>query len=112
MVRLGVAVDAAGNVYIADFGNARIRMIDQKRAISTFAGNGNPVFLGDNNPAKCAQLTPLDLAIDAGGNMYVADRLNSRIRKINLSTKIITTVAGIGSPGYTGDGGPAASAQL
>ncbi len=108
----GVAVDTAGNVYIADNGNARVRMIDSNGNISTLAGNGNPLFLGDNGPAKSAQLDPVDVALDKAGNLYVSDRLNDRIRKINLTTKVITTVAGIGSAGYSGDGGPATSAQL
>lgn len=108
----GVAVDTAGNVYVADNGNERVRMIDLNGDISTLAGNGNPMFLGDNAPAKNAQLDPNDVALDGAGNLYVADMYNHRIRKINLTTKIITTVAGIGSPGYSGDGGPATSAQL
>jgi uncharacterized protein (TIGR03437 family) len=108
----GVAVDAAGNVYIADQGNARIRMVDASGNISTFAGNGNPTFLGDSGAAKSAQLDPYDLAIDSAGNLYVADFFNHRIRKINLATKIITTVAGIGTPGLSGDGGLATGAQL
>ncbi len=108
----GVAVDPAGNVYIADNGNERIRMVDLNGDISTIAGNGNPVFVGDNSPAKSAQLDPLDVTVDSAGNLYVADRGNHCIRKINLTTKIITTVAGIGTPGYSGDGGPATSAQL
>jgi uncharacterized protein (TIGR03437 family) len=108
----GVAVDKAGNVYIADNGNERIRMVDINGDISTIAGNGNPIFLGDNAPAKNAQLDPYDVTIDSAGNLYVADFLNNRIRKINLTTNVITTVAGIGTPGYSGDGGPATSAQL
>lgn len=108
----GVAVDAAGNVYIADNGNGRIRMVDVNGDISTIAGNGNPMFLGDNGPAKSAQLDPADVVLDNAGNLYVSDRGNHRIRKINLTSKVITTVAGIGSPGHSGDGGPATSAQL
>jgi len=108
----GVVVDATGNVYIADNGNERIRMVDVNGDISTFAGNGNPMFLGDGGPAASAQLDPSDVALDNAGNMYVADLGNHRIRKINLATKTITTVAGIGTPGYSGDNGPATSAQL
>ncbi len=108
----GVAVDAAGNVYIADNGNERIRMVDVNGDISTIAGNGNPSFVGNNSPAKSAQLDPYDVALDHAGNLYVADRANHYIRKINLTTMVISTVAGIGTPGYSGDGGPATSAQL
>jgi uncharacterized protein (TIGR03437 family) len=108
----GVAVDAAGNVYIADQGNARVRMINLNGTISTIAGNGNPIYLGDNGPAKSAQLDPYDVALDNAGNLLVADYINSRIRKINLTTNVITTVAGIGTPGHSGDNGLATGAQL
>jgi len=108
----GVAVDTAGNVYIADNGNERIRMVDLNGDISTIAGNGTFQFVGDNAPAKNAQLDPLDLAFDTAGNLLIADWFNHRIRKINMTSKVITTVVGIGTPGYSGDGGPATSAQL
>ncbi len=107
----GVAVDAAGNVYIADAGNFRIRMVNVNQQISTLAGNGNPKATGDNGPAASAGLTVNDLAV-VGGSLYFADTANHRIRKIDLSTKIISTVAGIGTSGYTGDGGSPFSAQL
>jgi uncharacterized protein (TIGR03437 family) len=108
----GVAVDAAGNLYIADYNNERIRMIDLNGNISTIAGNGNYMFVGDNGPAKSAQLDPYDLALDKSGNLFVVDSFNHRIRKINLTTMVITTVAGIGTPGYSGDNGPATGAQF
>lgn len=108
----GVTVDTAGNVYIADSGNERVRMVDLNGVITTIAGNGNYMFLGDNGPAKSAQLDPASVTLDSAGNLYVADNANHRIRKINLTTKIITTVAGIGTAGYSGDGGAATSAQL
>jgi uncharacterized protein (TIGR03437 family) len=107
----GVAVDNSGNLYIADSGNFRIRMVDSNQNISTFAGTGSPRATGDNGPADKAGLSVNDIAYFAG-SLYLTDTVNHRIRKIDLSTKIITTVVGIGTPGWTGDGGPAFSAQL
>ncbi len=106
-----VAADAAGNIYIADSGNFRIRVVNVNQQISTLAGNGSPKATGDNGPATNAGLSVTDLTI-SGGSLYFADELNNKVRKIDLNTKIISTVAGIGSPGYTGDGGTAFSAQL
>ncbi|MBZ5604926.1 MAG: hypothetical protein LAO79_21730, partial [Acidobacteriia bacterium] len=106
-----VAVDSAGNVYIADGGNFVIRMVDSNQNISTFAGTGNPLYSGDNDVARKAGLSVGDLAI-FGGSLYFSDPVNSRIRKIDLATKIITTVAGSGTPGFTGDGGSPLAAQL
>lgn len=107
----GVAVDGAGNVYIADAGNFRVRIVDSNQNITTFAGTGDPRFSGEGGPAGQAGLTVNDLTI-AAGSLYIADTANNRVRKVDLSTKTITTVAGIGTPGYTGDNGPAFSAQL
>ena len=107
----GVAVDTAGNVYIADSGNARIRMVNSSQTITTFAGNSHIRATGDNGPATSAGLT-VEPPTAAGGSLYFADTFNNKIRKIDLTTKIISTVAGIGTPGFTGDGGPAFSAQL
>jgi uncharacterized protein (TIGR03437 family) len=109
---LGVALDAAGNLYIADSGNFRVRMVDTNGNITTLAGTGAQGSSGDNGPANLAKVMPADVAVDGGGNLYIADAANHRIRKVDLSTKIITTVAGIGTPGLTGDGGPATAAQL
>jgi uncharacterized protein (TIGR03437 family) len=107
----GVAVDTAGNVYIADEGNAVVRMVDTNQTITTIAGTGVPGFSGDNNPAKSAKVATHDLAV-FGGNLFLAESFTNRIRKIDLSTKIISTVVGIGTPGFTGDGGSPLSAQL
>ncbi len=108
----GLALDAAGNIYIADFDNERIReVIAATGNITTFAGNGNVKASGDNGPALSAGLDPLDLAFDASGNLFVADYSNNRVRKITTGG-IITTVAGTGAPGYSGDGGPAVNAVL
>ena len=107
----GVAVDSAGNLYIADLANNRIRKVSNG-VISTVAGNGVCCgFSGDNGPATSAQLSdPTGVAVDSAGNLYIADMVNNRIRKV--SNGVITTVAGGGTQGLGGDGGPATSAQL
>jgi uncharacterized protein (TIGR03437 family) len=108
----GIAVDVAGNIYVADFNNERIRKVDaQTGLISTIAGNGQYQASGDNGPATAATLDPADLAIDGKGDLFVADLVNNRIRKI-APDGTISTVAGTGAAGYTGDGGPAVAAQL
>jgi sugar lactone lactonase YvrE len=108
----GVAVDAAGIVYIADWANQRIRKIDSGGKISTIAGTGTAGALGDNGPAIAAQLNyPTGVTVDGAGNLYIADWSNQRIRKIGLNG-VITTVAGDGQGGYSGDGGPAINATM
>ena len=107
---LGVAVDSAGNLYIADTDNHRIRKVSNG-VITTVAGNGTAGFSGDNGPATSAQLNyPAGVAVDSAGNLYIADTDNNRIRKV--SNGVITTVAGNGTLGFSGDNGPATSAQL
>ena len=108
----GVALDASGNLYIADYGNNRIRKVSPSGIITTVAGNGTDGFSGDNGPATSAELAdPWGVALDASGNLYIADIYNNRIRKVSPSG-IITTVAGNGTGGYSGDNGPATSAEL
>jgi hypothetical protein len=107
----GLALDASGNLYIADQDNFRVRRVAAATGIiTTVAGNGN-VSAGDGGPATNAGLVPRGVALDASGNLYVVDAV-SRIRKVNTATGIITTVAGIGVHGFTGDGGPATSASF
>ncbi len=108
----GVAVDTAGNLYIADSYNNRIRKVDTDGIITTIAGTGSPGYSGDEGPATAATLhEPLGLSIDAAGNLYIAGNDNAGIRRVDTNG-IITTVAGNGSHGFSGDGGPATDAQL
>lgn len=108
------ALDAAGNVYIADTGNNRIRKITiSNGTISTVAGNGSATFSGDGGAATTASLAgPKGVYVDGAGNIYIADTVNHRVRKVAAATGFITTVAGIGTAGFSGDGGPATAAQL
>jgi uncharacterized protein (TIGR03437 family) len=107
-----VVADSGGNLYISDSGNHTIRKVAANGVITTVAGSGAAGYSGDGGPAAGAQLnTPLGIAMDGGGNLYVADCHNQRIRKIS-SGGTITTVAGNGSMGYAGDGGPALGAKL
>ncbi len=109
---MGTFVDGFGNVYTAEFGNHRIRKVDTSGIISTVAGNGTAGFAGDGGPATSASLNgPRDVFVDGLGNIYIADETNHRIRKVDTSG-IISTVAGNGTQGFSGDGGPATSASL
>ena len=108
----GVAVDAYGNLYIADSSNNRIRRVDTNGIITTVAGNGNAGYSGDGGPATNASLEyPNGVALDPVGKLYIADLENDRIRKIDTNG-IITTVAGNDTEGYSGDGGAATNASL
>ncbi len=108
----GVAVDALGNLYIADDYNSCVRKVDRNGVITTVAGNGDWGYRGDGGPATQAQLnSPKSVAVDIWGNLYIVDQGNHRIRKVDANG-IITTVAGNGTRGYAGDGGPAVQAEL
>ena len=109
-----VAVDGEGNLYIADTNNNRVRKVSVASGIiTTVAGNGTAGYSGDNGPATSAELnSPQGLAVDAAGNLYILDTKNNRIRKVAVESGMITTVAGNGTAGYTGDGGPATSAEV
>ena len=117
---IGLAVDKAGNVYIADRATSVIRKVNASGVISTVAGHaGEPMNgdgVNDGGPATQAGIylnsEHNGLAVDSAGNLYIADEGHNRIRKVDVSTGIITTFAGNGTPGYSGDGGPATSAQL
>ncbi len=103
----GLAFDSTGNLYIADRNNHRVRKIDPDGIITTIAGNGIPDYSGDNMKATETSLHfPSDVAIDKSGQIYISDRSNNRIRKVDTNG-IITTYAGMGVPSYGGDFGPA-----
>ena len=108
-----VALDSDGAIYIADGGNNRIRKVDPNGTITTVAGTGRAEFSGDGGPAHKASLSmPYSITLDREGNLYVVDTGNYRVRRIDATTGIITTVAGNGSYGFCGDGGPAVRATL
>jgi sugar lactone lactonase YvrE len=108
----GMAVDSAGNLYIADFDDCRIRKVTAAGVISTVAGNGTQGFSGDGGPATAAMLdSPAAVAVDSAGNLYIADSANNRIRKVTAAG-MMSTVAGTGISGYSGDHGAAIAAQL
>jgi len=108
---MGMAA-GAGKVYIADSANNAIRMVSGAN-ISTVAGNGTPSYQGDGGPATSATVNnPEGVALDSANNLYIADTSNSAIRKVTVSTGIITTVAGTITSGFSGDDGPAIGAEL
>jgi sugar lactone lactonase YvrE len=111
---VGVAVDAHGNLFIADNGNARIRRVDAATGIiTTVAGDGTQGFSGDGGPATSASFSlPYGVVVDALGNLFIPDTYNNRVRRVDAASGIITTVAGDGTEGFSGDGGPATSGSL
>ena len=108
----GLAFDSAGNLFVADGYNARIRKVTPAGVISTVAGNGQTAYSGDGGLATAASLfLPLDIALDSAQNLYIADSYNNRIRKVSPAG-VITTIAGNGQFGNAGDGGPATAAAV
>ena len=108
------AFDTSGNMFFCEARNHVVRRVDASTGhVTTVAGTGAAGYSGDDGPATDATLNePYSLEVDAGGNIYVVDRLNAAVRRIDGDTGVITTVAGTGEPGYSGDGGPGDQAQL
>jgi len=111
----GIFIDQSGNIYVSDTLNQRVRMVNVSTGIiNTIAGNGIADFTGDGGPATNASLyNPIGVAVDASGNVFIADSSNNRIRKVDGTTGVISTFAGSGTTsGYSGDGGAATAASL
>lgn len=110
----GVVIGPDGGLYFCDLDNQRIRRLDLRtRRTTTIAGNGERGYAGDGGPATAASLNmPHEIQFDADGHLYIAERDNHLVRKVDARTGRIDTLAGTGRPGYSGDGGPAAQAQL
>jgi hypothetical protein len=107
----GVAADAHGDIFVVDEGNHRIRKIGPEGVITTIAGSGEPGYLGDGFPATSARLSPESVAVDKKGDVYIGDCEHSVVRKVDPEGKI-TTFAGNGTAGFSGDEGPATAAKL
>ena len=110
----GLMHSSLGNMYIGDQVNARVRkVVASTGIITTYAGSGSGGYSGDNGPATAAALLfPTGVAVDTSGNLFVTDTLNNRVRKVTASTSVITTFAGTGVAGYSGDGGAATAAAV
>jgi sugar lactone lactonase YvrE len=109
----GVVLDKAGDLFIADANNNVVREVNTSGIITTVAGNGSPGYSGDGRPATSAELhSPRGLAVDGIGDLFIVDFANHRIREVVKATGVITTVAGNGTGGYSGNGGPATRAEL
>src|SRR5262249_23770490 len=107
-----VAVDMSGNIYVADNLDHPVRKNTPDGTIRTAAGTGAPGFSGDGGPAVEAKLqSPVRIALDSAGNLFIADSGNARIRKVTTAG-VISTVAGNGREGFSGDNGPASSASI
>ena len=106
--------DSAGNLFFCEAKNHVVRRVDAVTGVvATVAGTGEPGYSGDGGPATEATLyEPYSLEVDADGNIYIVDRLNVAVRRVDGDTGVIITIAGTGEPGYSGDGGPGEQAQL
>ncbi len=108
-----IAYDAQGNLYVADAGGHVVREVSAAGVVRVVAGSGLQGFAGDGGPATAAELdSPMGLAVDAAGDLFVADSHNQRVREVAAGSGVITTVAGTGAAGFAGDGGPAKAAVL
>jgi hypothetical protein len=113
MLPSATVFDAQGNLYFAETGNHVVRKLSSGGIITTVAGNGVQGFSGDNGPATAAELdSPAGLALDAAGDLYIADSHNHRVREVAAATGVIATIAGTGVAGFSGDGGMATVARL
>ena len=109
----GIAIDKSGNIYVAERRGNRIRKVDKNGLITTLAGTGKRGYNGDGIASSRADISvPETLLIDHAGNLIFCDRSNSRVRKVNLENGIITTIAGTGNPGFSGDGDLATNARI
>jgi len=109
----GISSDATGNIFISDAGNSDVRMVNTSNTISTYAGNQTAGFSGDGGAATSASMQGNGfIANDGAGNLYISDAAGTRIRKVTASTGVITTIAGTGTAGNTGNGGAATLAQI
>src|SRR5687767_14574318 len=106
----GVVIGHDGALYFCDLDNQRVRRLDLKtRRTTTIAGNGRRAYSGDGGPAAAASVNmPHEIQFDSTGNLYIAERDNHVVRRVDAKTGVISTFAGNGSPGFSGDGGPAA----
>ena len=110
---IAVVVGPDGNIFITDTFNNRIRVVGSDGIVATLVGDGTARYGGDGGPARYGRIShPEGLAFDSAGNLYIADTFNNRIRKVSAADNTITTIAGQGDPGFSGDGGPAVDAML
>jgi sugar lactone lactonase YvrE len=107
-----VVLDTSGNIYIGDWGNNRVRKVDVFGTISTVVGNGVAVYNGEGISATTAQISVWGIALDDSDNLFIADHDNERVRKVSILIDTINTIAGTGTAGFSGDGGPATAGML